>query len=74
MSLLCSLLCRLRIIAIFLFIQTLVSAFFIWPQWAEKAKILAGNNDPDLKLFFDSNVSEPEVSFLVCLGFFPPGE
>ena len=53
-----------------------VSAFLIGPRWAEKAKILAGNNDPDLKLFSDSdsNVSKPEVNFQVCLGFFPPGE
>ena len=47
MSLLCSPLCWLRIKATFLFPSNLY--FFIWLQWAEEAKILAGNKPMDEK-------------------------
>ena len=43
MSLLCSLLCQLRIKVVFLFPPNPVSVIFSWLQWAEKVKIWASN-------------------------------
>ena len=66
---LCSALCRQRIKATFLFPPNSVSIFFIQLRWAEKVKILAGNNMEILSLAKNRKISLFISILLFCILF-----